>query len=183
MQVAIATAAAATAGPRDKSSWPKLQTLPTELPKPARTGTPKFPVATRYTAGSFADAADGYAGRIGPEYQSESTWLLGRDPRAALAAAAALAGQKHLVPYSDSLNKQTREQTIIGLYTTPSGTLFATPLWETPGTNDIQHYYPVSMGAGSTPDARVRFGDDRLMAVVGVDGFVANPAYAAAFAH
>lgn len=175
--------ATTTAGPRDKSSWPAFHALPADLPKAAHMSTPKFPVATRYTAGSFADAAKGYAGRIGPEFQAEAARLLGRDPRAALAAAAALAGQQHLVPFSDSLHDQTREQTIIGLYRTPGGTLFATPLWETPGTNDIQHYYPVKMDAATTPDARVRFGDDRLLAVVGIDGYVANPAFAQLFTH
>jgi hypothetical protein len=172
---------ATTAGPRDKSSWPAYHALPAELPAPARATTPKFPVHTRYTAGSFADAAKGYAGRIGPEYETADARMLGRDPRAALAAAAVLAGQKFLVPISDGQDKPTHEQTIIGLYQAASGAMFAQPLWETPGTNDIQHYYPVKMDAATTPDARVRFSDDRLVAVVGTDGFVANPAFAKLF--
>jgi hypothetical protein len=183
MQVAtLNVTAAAAAGPRDKSSWPALRALPASLPAAATPRTPKLPVHTRYTAGSFADSATGYAKRIGPEYETADARMLGRNPRAALAAAATLAGQKFLLPYSDSQGTRTREQTIIGLYQAASGALFAQPLWSTPGTNDIQRYYPVKMDLASTPDARVRFGDDRLVAVVGVDGYVANPAFASLFA-
>jgi hypothetical protein len=182
------TATTATRGPIDKSAWPKLQLLPADLPAPATGMRARQQVWARFSAGSIADHRLGNAGRVTPTWDWDATEplldavrLVGKDPRAALAATVALAGQKHLCPDDFDRTHPQELQTAMGLYEAAGGWLYAVPLWITPGTNDLQHFYPIELSGTGQPDARFTFRDDRLMAVVGVDGFIANPAHAARF--
>ena len=179
----MAIAAATATGPRDKSSWPKIQTLPAGLPAPAKSYPAKFHVGTRFTAGSWADSATDYVGRVaGTDELADGTKTgryVGRDPRAALAAA--VEGAKQLVGNPES-EKQAPARTIVGLYETGSGAFTTQPLWDSPGTNDISHFYPIDGTLATTPDARFRFTDPTLAAVVVPDGYIANPVFAPQFA-
>jgi hypothetical protein len=168
---------ATTSHTPDKSNWPTVQPLPTTLPAPAAAAAPTHPVTPFRIAGSLAATHASAADRLSP--QVDAARLLGRDPRAALAAATALAGQQLLVPVG-GLQKQYA-QTLIGLYeTAPGGTLYAAPLWTATWA-----YYdrpaPMQLDRVASPDARFRFDDQRLLAVVGANGFVANPAAADRF--
>jgi hypothetical protein len=166
-----------TARIADKSSWPIVQQLPTDLPAAASATAPAWPVTPFTIAGSLAATHASPADRMSP--QVDAARLLGRDPRAALAAATALAGQQLLIPIGGLAKHYA--QTLVGLYeTAPGGTFYAAPLWTATWA-----YYdrpgPVRLDRGTTPDARFRFDDPRLLAVVGADGFVANPAAADRF--
>ncbi|MCB0879622.1 MAG: hypothetical protein KDC46_11680 [Thermoleophilia bacterium] len=182
------TTAATAAGPRDKASWPTIAALPTDLPAPAHESAARFDLWAKFSAGSYADSRAGYAVRVSPTWDFETgdpartaVRYVGRDPRAALAAASARAGHKHLQPMTQD-GKRHYVDTLVGLYRSGSS-WFTVPVWYTPGTNDWQHFGDLGNSFARTPDARFTFRDDRLAAVVGIDGYIANPKHAAAFAH
>jgi hypothetical protein len=182
-------AATTTAGTgRDKTSWPRIQPLPHDLPAPATPTGARQQVWAKFSAGSLADDRTDLAARMTPTWDWEASdpkldavRLLGRDPRAALAAAAVLAGQRQLSSPCAGNEHPTPQQTAIGLYQSAGGWLVAVPLWQTPGTNDAQPFYARPISVATTPDARFTFRDDRLLAVVATDGFILNPAHAASF--
>jgi hypothetical protein len=180
---------AVTGTPKDKTSWPVMQALPTDLPAPARERGAKYQVWGKFSAGSIADHRTGSAVRVSPTWDwnlgdplLDAVRLLGTDPRAALAAAAAMAGREHLQP-ADYQGKTHMAKTLVGLYRTDKGQYFGAPLWYTPGTNDYQYFGVLANTFAAQPDTRFTFRDDRLAAVVAVDGFIANPTHAASFTH
>lgn len=174
---------------RDKSAWPALQPLPEGLPHAAKAIPAKFPVAARFTAGSYAHDPHAYTGRVVSSDDttngivSPESKLIGRDAGGAIAAAAAAAAQLHEVPGGSVISGPAKpSQTLMGVYHARSGAFQMTPLWTSPGTNDISYYYPIKADRTSTPEARFRFTDDKLVAVVATDGWIMNPAAASLFA-
>ncbi len=182
-------ATTATLGtPKDKTAWPAMQALPADLPAPARERDARYQVWGKFSAGSIADHRTGNAIRVSPTWDwnvgdpaLEAVRLLGKEPKAALAAAAAMAGREHLQP-ADWNGTTHSVQTLVGLYRTDQGQYFGVPLWYTPGTNDFQYFGALANTFARQPDTRFTFRDDRLAAVVAVDGFIANPTHAASFA-
>ena len=173
--------------PKDKSSWPAMQALPTDLPDPARATRARYQVWAKFSAGSIADHRTGSAIRVSPTWDwnvgdplLDAVRLLGRDPRAALAAAAALAGVEHLRP-GTSTQPPRPAHTLVGLYRSDDGRYWGVPVWYTPGTNDEQFFGELGNSFARTPDTRFTFRDERLAAIVATDGFVASPAHAASF--
>jgi hypothetical protein len=168
---------ATTSHPTDKSSWARVTALPNNLPAPAVATTPAHPVTPWDTPAKLATSSTGVSNGLTTEV--EAAKLLGRDPRAALAAAAAMAGQELLVPIGGL--QKVHARTAIGLFETrPGGELYAAPLWKA-----TYVWYdktgPMPLERAADPDARVKFTDQRLLAVVGADGYVANPAAAGRF--
>jgi len=171
---------------RDKTGWAAYQPLPQTLPAAADVRHARYPVANRFTAGSFADGPRGASLRIATAESGIGrvvSLLAGRDLGAAIAAARKLAATELDVPAWEAWQGVSRkDETLVGLYQAASGAFMLTPLYSSPGTNDSINYFPVHMNKQATPDARFRFTDSGLAAVIGPDGMIVNPTYAQLFA-
>ena len=174
-----------TRAPTDKSAWPRIEALPANLPAPAVVRDSKYPLHARFTAGSFATGAHEYTSRVAQANQEfDGDGLLhhyaGKDARAALAAAVAMAGVEHVNP-NPYTGEPTQSRTMVGIYQAAGGAFLLQPLWTSGGTNDVSYFHAIDDTRATTPDARFRFTDDRLTAVVTTDGIFRNPAFAGLF--
>lgn len=176
----------------DKTSWPKIEALPSNVRAPAPTTTARFAATSRFLVGFEA------AGASAPKYAvAHGDWAgygdtidaryAGRDPRAALAAAMQAAHELQVQPDFDPrslpwVTGNNPVQTTIGLFQTRSGAFIISPLWSVPnrGTDRMDDYEPLTLSQLDSPEHRFEFRDRSLVAIVGAGGMIRNPAAAAA---